>query len=1147
MSRKNSPPLLRSLLVAFLVLSAAGAPPAGAEPGPSALTPVSVNGYVFDPLLEGEPALSLAAAAPDAPALRLVQFSGRVRDGWLSALSALGVSPLQYYPQDTFLVWADRSALSRAADRDFVRWTGDFHPEYKISADLAERQGRIDNVAVLFYNEGDPASTVIKLVSAGAEVLRYHPAQPDRLFYEAIVRLPAQSIQAVANIPTVWFLSYSSPVPGFDDEMSDQILAGNHPGGAPVTGYAAHLAGLGYGGAGITWAVIDTGIDYDHPDLAPRIVGGYDFPGACSIAGQPGADCPNGGHGTHVAGIVGGTAALGTTDANGFLYGLGVAPEVGLFAMNSLSAPAWPPDGGWQEHSKRAVLAGAIGGNNSWTTGEGINHGYQSSERTHDLMVRDGNFDTTTVAEPFIEVFSAGNSGSGANTLTAPKEAKNLIVTASSLNYRLGSIDSISYFSSRGPAQDGRIVPTITAPGGEIASTANDTGGDCSDPIPDTNGKYAFCSGTSMASPHASGAVALIADKWADDHAGAVLSPAMAKAILVNSAVDMGTPDVPNFVEGWGRVNITKALAPDADTRYFDQETGFGGPGEQWTLQTAVADPTKPVKVTLAWSDAAGAAGASPALVNNLDLTVTVGGTAYKGNVFSAGWSTTGGAADALNNLENVYAQNPSGDLTITVEAVNVPGDGIPYNGDATDQDFALVCYNCVLGPDFTLTASPPSLAVCAPAAAAFDLAVGQVSGFVEPVTLSASGVPAGVMSSFGASPVTPPGASVFTVDNTAAVAAGAYPIDITGVSASKTHTAKVTLTVDKEPPAAPALLAPPPDAVEVPLSPTLSWAAIPGAASYTVELAGDPSFASLVHTAAVTGASYRLPIALAADAQYYWRVRGGNACGETLSPASRFHTQGIACATYTSPDVPKAIPRSGSATSNLTISGSDAIKDLNVFNITGDHAAIGDISFSLRSPANTEVTIMAQQTCSGSANFDLNLDDEAANLIPCPPTDGGAFQPSNPLSAFDNQTANGTWSFTVTDSLAGNSGTLSSWSLNVCSASCQPPPAPGVLDIAAQNASTARLAWAEAGAATYEVWYAPNQPFFDPAGMTCASPAPYACSVTSALSFDHAGLGSVADSYAYVVRAANACGSANATPSNRVAEFEFALTAGTN
>ena len=553
----------------------------------------------------------------------------------------------------------------------------------------------------------------------------------------------------MADLSTVLWLGYASPEPTLDDEMSAQILAGNYAGGVPFTGYADWINETGFDGSGVIWGIIDTGVDYDHPDLGPSIASGYSFPGACDPPGQPGSDCSGGGHGTHVAGIVGGTAAGGFADGAGFLYGLGVAPGYSIYTSNSLSASAWPPTGGWQEHSKRAVLGAAIGGNNSWTSSEGTQHGYQATERTHDIMVRDGNFDTTTIAEPFIEVFSAGNSGFSG--LTSPKEGKNLIVIASSVNYRAGSIDAISGFSSRGPAVDGRWVPTVAAPGEQIASTRNDLGGTCASAIPGTNNLYAFCSGTSMAAPHAAGAITMATEWWRSFNAGADPSPAMAKALLVNSAEDMAAADIPNIHEGWGRIHVDNLLNGESDALYWDQETTFDNSGQQWILSLGVPDTSQPLKITLAWSDAPGAVGANPALVNNLNLTVLNGGDTYLGNVFSSGWSATGGAADAINNLENVYIQNPSASLTVIIDAVNVSGDGVPYSGDTTDQDFALICQNCVLFADFALTVTPDAQTVCVPADALFTVDVDSILGFDDPVTLSASGQPAGTTVGFSA------------------------------------------------------------------------------------------------------------------------------------------------------------------------------------------------------------------------------------------------------------------------------------------------------------------------------------------------------------------------------------------------------------
>ena len=871
------------LIAALLVALVASALPVGAT---GALAPatggieVRVPNYVFDPISQGEPVLPTDLRAANAGAgLRLVQFFGPTQDAWLDGLKASGLKVLQYYPHYTYLVWGTAANAEAAETLDFVRWTGAFHPAYKINSDLQDRQGLVENVDVMFYNDGTVDATVKALEALGAKVIDVHPAQPDKAFFNAIVVLDAGRAADVARLNTVLWLGYSHPVPVLDDEMSSQIIAGNYSGaGVPFTGYQAWLTALGFDGTGVRWATIDTGVDYDHPDLGPRIAAGYSFPGTC--AGPAGTDCPSGGHGTHVTGIVGGDATGAFADPNGFKYGLGIAPDYDIVAMNSLSASAWPPAGGWQEHSKQAVLLNAVGGNNSWTTGEGTNHGYQASERTHDQMVLDGNFDTAAI-EPFIEVFSAGNSGPGANTLTAPKEAKNLIIVAASQNYRVGSINTVASFSSRGPSVDGRIVPTITTPGEQIASSRNDTGGTCSTAIAGTNNLYAYCSGTSMAAPHASGSVVLITDWWRSLNAGANPTAAMAKALLVNGAVDMGTADIPNFNEGWGRVNLSNVINNGVNMVYRESPVIFANTGEQYTLTVGVTDPTKPLKVTVAWTDAPGAVGANPALVNNLDLTVLNGANTYKGNVFSAGWSATGGVADAKNNLENVYVQSPAGSATITINATNIAGDAVLGNADLTDQGFSLVCYNCALNADYTLVASPASADICAPNNAQFNVAIGSILGYTNPVTLSASGNPAGTTAAFSTNPVTPPGASTLTIGNTGAAAAGSYTINVDGNASGNQHSTSVGLNLFTAAPGAPALTAPANGAANVATTPTFTWNAVAQAASYSIQVATDAGFSNVVASAnGLTAPTWTSNVALNTSTTYYWRVWASNTCG---------------------------------------------------------------------------------------------------------------------------------------------------------------------------------------------------------------------------------------------------------------------------
>lgn len=310
-----------------------------------------------------------------------------------------------------------------------------------------------------------------------------------------------------------------------------------------------------------------------------------------------------------------------------------------------------------------------------------------------------------------------------------------------------GNPEQMAAFSSRGPTDDGRIKPDIVAPGTWILSTYSDLyqegydGG--TNPVNNAfqsdgwgmprTAHYKYFGGTSMSNPIAAGGAVIVRDYYQKAF-GLNASAALVKATLINSAVDLqdenndGVNDndfpIPNVHEGWGRINLDNAT--DGNERYIDAATGGLTTGGSRTYDLALAGG--PLKVTLVWSDPAAAANAAVTLVNNLNLTLTApdGTTTYLGNVFSGGWSATGGSADARNNVENVYIQAPTaGTWRITVSGANVP---------TGPQPFALV----VAGASTLTETTPPppappvapgSLAATAVSRSRIDLSWTNVSG----------------------------------------------------------------------------------------------------------------------------------------------------------------------------------------------------------------------------------------------------------------------------------------------------------------------------------------------------------------------------------------------------------------------------------
>ena len=127
---------------------------------------------------------------------------------------------------------------------------------------------------------------------------------------------------------------------------------------------------------------------------------------------------------------------------------------------------------------------------------------------------------------------SAGNAGPGSQTIGTPAVAKNVIATGAAQNNRFDFFiyadgqEAMADFSSRGPCEDGRIKPDITAPGTWIASLRSALANDENawSPISDN---YLYQGGTSQAGPHVSGGAAVFVQYYKENHGGAKPSPAL--------------------------------------------------------------------------------------------------------------------------------------------------------------------------------------------------------------------------------------------------------------------------------------------------------------------------------------------------------------------------------------------------------------------------------------------------------------------------------------------------------------------------------------------------------------------------------------------------------------------------------------------
>ncbi|MGH3680459.1 MAG: S8 family serine peptidase, partial [Natronosporangium sp.] len=278
----------------------------------------------------------------------------------------------------------------------------------------------------------------------------------------------------------------------------------------------------GYTGDGVTVAVVDTGIDQTHPDLAGRVVQARDF------TGTGGEDTE--GHGTHVASTVAGSGAA----SDGRLQG--VAPDAQLLAAKVCIGRSCP---------ESFIIAGM-----EWAVSQGakvVNMSLSGTD-TPEVDPLEQAVNDLTATHGTLFVTSAGNEGDD-ETVGSPASADAALAVGA-----VTKSDQLASFSSRGPRiGDAAIKPDLTAPGQEIVAARSSASS-----IGDPASQYVSLSGTSMAAPHVAGAAAILAQRLPD------ATPAQLKAILMGSATP--NPSLGAFAQGAGRIDVSRAIEQQLTT-----------------------------------------------------------------------------------------------------------------------------------------------------------------------------------------------------------------------------------------------------------------------------------------------------------------------------------------------------------------------------------------------------------------------------------------------------------------------------------------------------------------------------------------------------------------------------------------------------
>ncbi len=575
------------------------------------------------------------------------------------------------------------------------------------------------------FSRGLGSSGVVQMRSAtesAASMIQRLSMEPDVLYVE-----PDYMVYAVDALPS------TGPNDALFPEQWDMQNAGQS-GGLPHADIDAVPAwAITTGSRATVVGVVDTGIDYTHPDLAPNV---WSAPSSFTVTFGPGDSitCPAGSHGydairnvcdpmdqynhgTHVSGTIG---AAGNNRAG--IAGINwTASILGLRFMDG---------------SGNGTVANAI---------RAIDFAIQlrSVLPAANVRVLSNSWEASGPSQSLLDAINAANSAGILFVVAAGNEGRNLDATPTyPASYRAPNVISVAATDSKDALASfsnyGAQSVDLGAPGVGILSTV-------------IGGQYAFWDGTSMAAPHVSGAAALVLSVCPQPVA------ALRQTILNNVDPD---PALAGKTVTGGRLNIYRVVRSCAQTGFTVSATPAAlavAPGSSVTSVVSVSSATS---VTLAASgllqgvtavfNPPVASSVAPAL-----LIVTASATAP----LNAATVTITGSGAGISNSARV---------TLTVAAAR----------------------------GFTLSATPAAVSVAVGSSSATMIGVVAKGGFKDNVALSATGLPAGVTASFAPAFMVPGGSSTLTLTASSTAAPASKSITVTGASGNLSATAFVNVAV---------------------------------------------------------------------------------------------------------------------------------------------------------------------------------------------------------------------------------------------------------------------------------------------------------------------------------------------------------------